>query len=137
VTWAPELDAWETWGTANPWLFASLEPGCRLALACDDPVTAPRAGLVWEFDGQRPRASTIELRDLTTVPADVLFVAAGEVLERILAAPATESGPLFRSLLRCGGVRFFSLLKLPELEDRGFGEVLDRLGLAYLGGCGV
>jgi hypothetical protein len=138
VTWATELGAWEAWGATNPWLFAGLEPGFRLALvASDDVVAAPGRGLVCEFDGRRARARTIEFGSLTSVPAEVLFVAASQVLERILAAPATESGSLFRGLLRRGEVRFYSLLTLGRLEERGFGEVLDRLGLAYLGGCGL
>jgi len=64
---------------------------------------------------------------------DLLFVADDEALAELTGSADTLS--VIKRALRRGSVMFYALKPKHELQDAGYEDFLDALGLAFLGAC--
>ena len=95
----------------------------RLA-ALDLPAAAP---VVKDDDFDAIRANAAQA-DLLLVPDDAAF----EEIRRSL-----DGDPLstIKKMIRCGNILFFVMKTKHQLQDAGYEDFLDTLGLAFLGAC--
>ncbi|MBP9654685.1 MAG: hypothetical protein KBE19_09890, partial [Rhodocyclaceae bacterium] len=66
---------------------------------------------------------------------DLLVVAESEALDKLRADIGEETLPLMKRQNRAGGIMFFVMRTTYELQDAGYEDFLDSLGLAFLGAC--
>ena len=66
--------------------------------------------------------------DLVLVPDDAAF----EEIRRTLAADPLHT---FKKMIRCGSILFFVMKTKYQLQDAGYEDFLDTLGLAFMGSC--
>lgn len=144
-----DLDEWQAMLDRHGELFADMAPGSGVAIV-------PRAGsgiqpgkhvaglkaaggsgdmLRWEVTADGMHAEIVPYRGFQQAKVDLLFVAEAEALEKLRADIGDETLPLMKRQIRAGGIMFFVMRTKYELQDAGYEEFLDSLGLAFLGAC--
>jgi uncharacterized membrane protein (GlpM family) len=66
---------------------------------------------------------------------DLLLVADEEGLRAMREAVEAETLSIIKRQIRKGAIMFFVMRTKYELQDAGYEELLDSLGLAFLGAC--
>jgi hypothetical protein len=66
---------------------------------------------------------------------DLLFVADEAASAELAAVPALTRLRAMKRLIRRGSVRFFVLRTRHELQDAGYEDFLESLGIPFLGSC--
>lgn len=128
----PAVAAWRAAAACHDELFAALDPGARIGLVARE---APATMLLWEVGN-----AGIEVRDapfpgFSASGADVLLAADAEALAKICAAADKQLFEVLRAGIRSGAVVCYILRRRCDLEERGFEELLDALGFAFMGAC--
>jgi hypothetical protein len=132
VSALPAVAAWRAAAACHDELFAALDPGARIGLVARE---APATMLLWEVGN-----AGIEVRDapfpgFSASGADVLLAADAEALAKICAAADKQLFEVLRAGIRSGAVVCYILRRRCDLEERGFEELLDALGFAFMGAC--
>ena len=91
--------------------------------------------LRWEVTADGMRAGIVPYRGFQEAKVDLLFVAEAEALDKLRADIGDATLPLMKRQIRAGGIMFFVMRTKYELQDAGYEEFLDSLGLAFLGAC--
>jgi len=132
VSALPDAAAWRDAAARHGELFQALEAGARIGLVA-------RAGqptmLLWEAGDAGVEARAAPFAGFGACGADILLSADAEALGRIGEA---VSGDLFRVLradIRGGSIVCYLLRRRCDLEARGFDELLEALGFAFMGAC--
>ncbi len=127
--------------SAGPWaaaaarfdeLFAPLDPGARIALLAR---SAPSHVLVWEAGEAGVDARVEPFTGYRATSADIVLAADDAALAAVRAA---ADGALFEALragIRSGAIVCYMLERRCLLEERGYDELLDALGFAFMGAC--
>lgn len=128
----PDPAAWRAAAARHDEFFAALDPGARIGLIARE---APDTMLLWEIGN-----AGIEVRDapfpgFSTSGADVLLAADAEALAQICGAADGQLFAVLRAGIRSGAVVCYVLRRRCDLEARGFEELLDGLGFAFMGAC--
>jgi len=113
-----------------------LMPGKRAAALRASGFESPDgAVLAWEAREHGMHAAYRRCRGLDEAGVDLLLVADDEALEQI--RDHLESEPLagMKKLIRRGNILFYVMRTKHELQDAGYEDFLESLGLAYLGAC--
>ncbi len=66
---------------------------------------------------------------------DLLFVADSEAMAILRDNIGDDTLSLMKRQIRAGNIMFFVIGTKYELQDAGYEEFLDTLGLAFLGAC--
>lgn len=144
-----ELADWQTMLDRHGELFADMVPGSSVAVV-------PREGsgiqpgkhvaglkaaggsgdmLRWEVTADGMHAEIVPYRGFQEAKVDLLFVAEAEALDKLRGNIGDETLPLMKRQIRAGSIMFFVMRTKYELQDAGYEEFLDSLGLAFLGAC--
>jgi hypothetical protein len=128
----PHPAAWRAAAARHDELFAALDPGARIGLIARE---APATMLLWETGD-----AGIEVRDapfpgFSASGADILLAADVEALAQIRDAAEGQLFAVLRAGIRSGAVVCYILRRRCDLEARGFEELLDGLGFAFMGAC--
>lgn len=128
----PHAEAWCAAAVRHPELFAPLDAGARVGLlARSDPTQI----LLWEATDAGTRVRVEPFVSYAKSLADIVLAADDEALATI---GSTLDGSLFETLraaVRSGHVVCYLLRRRCVLEERGFEEMLDALGFAFMGAC--
>jgi hypothetical protein len=132
-------------------LFAELCDGARMGLVAHpgfappgrrragfDAAVAKHAGVpMLAFDALNGRIEvTVErFESYDRARLDLLFVADEEARAELAATPPADTLGVLKRLVRRGDVMFFVFRTRSELQDAGYEDFLDSLGLAFLGAC--
>jgi hypothetical protein len=153
VTAAGERDVahWQAVVDASEWLFSELGDGARMGLIARSgfaPAGRRRAGLsaaasacsgtpmlAFAAANRRVEVTAETFEGFEMARLDLLFVADEEARAELAATPAAEALRALKRLIRRGNVMFFVLRARHELQDAGYDDLLDSLGLAFLGAC--
>ncbi|HMM54671.1 MAG TPA: hypothetical protein PKC23_06610 [Candidatus Desulfobacillus sp.] len=142
------LESWQAMLDGQAEVFAEMLPGASVAIV-------PRAGsgiqpgrraaalkaaaggemLRWEVVAGGVRADLVPFRGLGDAGVDLLFVAEDEALARLREDIGAGTLTLMKRQLRAGDMMFFVMRNKHELQEAGYEEFLDSLGLAFLGAC--
>ena len=144
-----ELQSWQAMLDRHASLFSELVPGSAVGFV-------PRAGsgihpgkhvagvmnaagagqmLTW-VDGGRAHARRLRhYSGFQDAGVDLLFVADEAGLEAMRDALHGETLSIIKRQIRKGTIMFFVMKTKYELQDAGYEDFLDSLGLAFLGAC--
>jgi hypothetical protein len=128
----PSPQTWRAAAARHGELFDALDPGARVALVARP---AAQSMLLWEAAAGGVDARLAPFGGYAASGADIVLAADDEALGAIAAA---VDGALFEALrdgIRSGHVVCFVLRRRCQLEERGFDELLDALGYAFMGAC--
>lgn len=128
----PDPQGWRAAAAARVELFQTLDTGSRIGLIAR---SSPSRMLVWEASAEGMDVQDAPFPGFTTSGVDLLLSANDEALAQIGAA---ARGPLFevlRSGIRSGSVVCYMLRRRCDLEARGYEELLEALGFAFMGAC--
>jgi hypothetical protein len=144
-----ELAGWQAMLERNDELFTDMLPGSRVAIV-------PKAGsgiqpgkhvagllaaggagemLSWEVTERGMRASLQPYRGFQDAGVDLLFVADDEALLQMRDHLGDSTLSIMKRQIRQGNMMFYVMRTKYELQDAGYEEFLDTLGLAFLGAC--
>ncbi|GMV47445.1 MAG: hypothetical protein AMXMBFR66_28430 [Pseudomonadota bacterium] len=128
----PAPTAWRAAAQRHAGLFAPLAPGARIALVAR---SAPQTMLLWETGAEGLAARCAPFAGYGASGADLVFAADDEALAALARA---LDGALFEALRACirnGSIICYVLHRRAELEERGFDELLEAIGYAFMGAC--
>ncbi|APR04739.1 hypothetical protein [Thauera chlorobenzoica] len=89
----------------------------------------------WCASGRGMVASTLRFPGFEAAAVDLLFVADEAALAALEASLDGDALSTIKRRIRQGGILFFVLRTKYELQDAGYEDFLDTLGLAFLGAC--
>jgi hypothetical protein len=132
-------------------VFATLSDGARIGFVArrdfDAPPSRRRQALVqaaerasdapmlaFEARGGAMTIAHEAFAGFERAGVDLLFVADDATLGELANADVDAFGVLKRALRR-GGLMFYALSAKHRLQDAGYEDFLDALGLAFLGAC--
>lgn len=128
----PAVAAWRAAAACHDELFAALDPGARIGLVARE---APVAMLLWEVGSAGVEVREAPFPGFSASGADILLAADAEALAKIRAVAGTQLFEVLRAGIRSGAVVCYILRRRCDLEERGFEELLDALGFAFMGAC--
>jgi hypothetical protein len=144
-----ELSEWQAMLDRHAELFSEMLPGSAVGFV-------PRAGsgiqpgkhvaglmasggegemMAWEVGGDGMQASLRRYAGFQDAKVDLLFVAEDAAIAAMLSALQGNALSIMKRQIRQGGIMFFVMRTKFELQDAGYEEFLDSLGLAFLGAC--
>lgn len=144
-----ELEDWQAMLDRHEELFTEMVPGSSVAIVPKEGsgiqpgkhvaglMAAEGAGemLRWEVTTGGMRAEMVPYRGFQDAKVDLLFVADGEALDKLRDNIGDDTLSLMKRQIRAGNIMFFVMRTKYELQDAGYEEFLDTLGLAFLGAC--
>lgn len=144
-----ELLAWQAMLDRHAELFSEMNPGSRVGFVARadsgmrpgkhvaGAIASSGSGqmLAWERQGDGMRACIEIFGGIKDARVDLLFVAEEEALAATRESLAGETLNVVKRLIRKGGIMFYVMKDKYQLQDAGYEEFLDSLGLAFLGAC--
>lgn len=146
-----QLDAWQSMLDRHAELFSEMVPGSSIGfVARSGSGIMPgkhAAGvkgaqgegemLAWEIPagGAGIRASFQGYRGFEDTQVDLLFVAEEGGLQAMRDALDGDALAVMKRQIRKGAIMFYVMKTKYQLQDAGYEEFLDTLGLAFLGAC--
>jgi len=128
----PPAAAWQTAAARHAELFDALDPGACVALVAR---SAPQTMLLWQAGERGVTARAQPFPGYSASGADIALAADDEALRAIRASGDGELFAVLREHIRSGGIVCYMLRRRCQLEERGFDELLDALGFAFMGAC--
>jgi hypothetical protein len=113
---------------------SGILPGRRAAV-CRADDSEPVAMLTWECREGGMRACVRPFAGFEQAGVDLLFVADEVALDAMRQNLGADALGTMKRLIRRGNLVFYVLRARRELQDAGYEEFLDSLGLAFLGAC--
>lgn len=129
----PTAEAWRSAARRHDDLFAPLDPGARIGLLAR---SAPTHVLVWEMGERGIDAWVAPFAGYSSTAADIVLAADDESLAQARTAAGDDAlFEVLRAGIRAGHIVCYMLKRRCLLEERGFDELLDALGFAFMGAC--
>lgn len=132
ATRLPSPAAWGAAAARRADLFEPLDPGARIALVAR---SAPASMLLWQAGDGDVASRTEPFTGYSASGADIVLAADDDALAAIAAAVDSALFETLRALIRSGAIVCYVLQRRCRLEERGFDELLDALGYAFMGAC--
>ncbi|GAB4174527.1 MAG: hypothetical protein Fur0039_16490 [Rhodocyclaceae bacterium] len=114
---------------------AALPPGRHIAGLREAAAGAAAPMLTWEARGGEMRAALSAFAGFESAGVDLLFVAGDEALRGLRASLAGDALAVMKRFIRRGDLLFYVLRARHELQEAGYEDFLDSLGLSFLGSC--
>jgi hypothetical protein len=146
-----DLDEWQSMLDRHAELFSEMVPGSSIGfVARSGSGIMPgkhAAGLkgaqgegrmlAWEIPTENSgmRASFRAYTGFEDTQVDLLFVAEDSGLQAMRAALDGDALSIMKRQIRKGAIMFYVMKNKYQLQDAGYEEFLDTLGLAFLGAC--
>jgi len=91
--------------------------------------------LAWQLESGGMSARIERFAGMASTKVDLLLVADEEALETMLGELGGDTLTVIKRLIRRGRMMFFVFKNKAQLQDAGYEDFLDSLGLAFLGAC--
>jgi hypothetical protein len=91
--------------------------------------------LTWAMRDDGMRADIRDYAGFQDAGVDLLFVADADGLDAMREAVQGETLSIIKRQIRKGSIMFFVMKTKYQLQDAGYEDFLDSLGLAFLGAC--
>ena len=147
----------ETFGELAPWqrmleryseLFVDMQTGSRIGIVSREAsgllpgkhaAGLQTAGevpmLAWQVEDGGIAARIERFAGMSSTRVDLLLVADADAMATMLDQLSGDMLTAIKRLIRRGSMMFFVFRTKAELQDAGFEDFLDSLGLAFLGAC--
>ena len=115
----------------------SLMPGTHLTGLSNSEFSLPEGKMpAWEVsEGPGMRAGYRPCRNFQDAQADLLLVPDDAAFEEIRRTLAGDPLSTIKKMIRGGSILFFVMKTKYQLQDAGYEDFLDTLGLAFMGAC--
>ncbi|OPX86042.1 hypothetical protein [Pelotomaculum sp. PtaB.Bin117] len=90
---------------------------------------------IWEVRDSKITVIAQSFPGFRSVDADLLFVIEALALKNIYKKLKNNAWAEFKKLLRQGEILFYIMKNRDELDAMGYEELIDRLGIPWLGTC--
>jgi len=133
-----DIPSWQAVLDTNRDVFTDMSAGASVGLVDDDGLNAPPCPMLvwtWAPDQDRMVAVPARFKGFAEAGVDLLLVArngAFEDLQRDLDVDALER---LGEMVTAGAFVFYVFRTRNELQERGHEELLEILGLGFLGAC--
>ncbi len=133
---ALDIAGWQALLDRHSEIFAGILPGSRIGLLPEEDFESPSAMmLVWEATGNGMVTDYRPFPGFEKVEVDLLFIADGETLRRLhdRANPAPLAD--LKHKVRRRETLLYVVKPRATLQELGYEEFLDSLGLIFMGAC--
>ena len=146
-----------TFGEIAPWqsmldryreLFGEMQAGSRIGFVSREAsgilpgkrlegvqVASEVSMLAWQLEDGGMSARIERFAGMASTKVDLLLVADEEALATMLGELQGDTPTVIKRLIRRGRMMFFVFKNKAQLQDAGYEDCLDSLGLAFLGAC--
>lgn len=129
-------DLWRKWIRDNSELFASLNSSAKIGfLAMDIFESTEGKAIILIKEGKGVVIKEQNFTGLRVLPVDIIFIAPQAILEKIIKEDCNANKHKFYHSIRRKEVLFFILATTSELEEKGYADFLESIGLEFLGAC--
>lgn len=91
--------------------------------------------LAWQLENDGMSARIERFAGMAGTKVDLLLVADEEAMATMLGELEGDTLAVIKRLIRRGRMMFFVFKNKAQLQDAGYEDFLDSLGLAFLGAC--
>jgi hypothetical protein len=139
---------WQAMLDRNRDLFAAMDEGARIGIVSREAsgilpgkhlegikTAADVEMLAWEIADGAMSARLERFTGMTTTRVDLLLVADAEALAAARADLSGNALTTIKKAIRRGNIMFFVFKNKAQLQDAGYEDFLESLGLAFLGAC--
>lgn len=129
-------------------LFVEMETGSRLGFVSREAsgilpgkhregvrVVTEVPMMAWEIENGGMSARIERFAGMSSTRVDVLLVADREAMDAMRAGLGGDMLKTIKRLIRRGNIMFFLFRNKAQLQDAGYEDFLESLGLAFLGAC--
>ena len=147
----------QTFGEIAPWqcmldryreLFVEMQQGSRIGFVSREAsgilpgkrlegvqVATEVSMLAWQLEDNGMAARIERFAGMSSTQVDLLLVADAEAMATMLDQLDGDMPTAIKRLIRRGRMMFFVFKNKAQLQDAGYEDFLDSLGLAFLGAC--
>lgn len=130
------IAGWQALLDRHASVFSEIRGGSRIGLMSKDDFEPPDATmLVWEATGSAMRAKYEAFPGFDTVAIDLLLIADDDTIRDVHdpgnPAPLAE----IKRKVRHRDIMLFVVKPRDELIENGYSDLLDSLGLVFMGTC--
>jgi len=133
-----DIPGWQAVLDANRDVFADMSAGASVGLVDDDGLNAPPAPmLVWAWVPEEDRMIAVpaSFEGFAEAGVDLLLVARDGAFEDLQTGLDEDALERLGEMVTAGAFVFYVFRTRNELQERGHEELLEILGLAFLGAC--
>jgi hypothetical protein len=143
-----DLASWQSVLDRQRELFVEMDAGSRIGIVSREAsgilpgkhreglqVAAEVPMLAWQVEDGGMSARIERFAGMSSTRVDLLFVADADAMTAMLNALNEDVLKLIKRLIRRGNIMFFVFKNKAQLQDAGYEDFLDSLGLAFLGAC--
>lgn len=143
-----EIASWQSMLDRHHELFLDMVRGSRIGFVSREAsgilpgkrlegvqVAAEVPMLAWQLEDNGMAARIERFAGMASTKVDLLLVADEEALETMRNELGGDTPTVIKRLIRRGRMMFFVFKNKAQLQDAGYEDFLDSLGLAFLGAC--
>ncbi|MDZ4253906.1 MAG: hypothetical protein U1A72_15155 [Sulfuritalea sp.] len=143
-----DMNLWQSMLDRQRELFVEMEDGSRLGFVSREAsgilpgkhregvrVVNEVPMMAWEIENGGMSARIERFAGISSTQVDVLLVADQEAMDTMLAELGSDMLKTIKRLIRRGNIMFFLFKNKAQLQDAGYEDFLESLGLAFLGAC--
>ena len=143
-----ELPLWQSMLDRHRELFLDMVQGSRIGFVSREAsgilpgkrlegvqVATEVPMLAWQLENGAMSARIERFAGMASTKVDLLLVADEEALATMLSELSGDTLTVIKRLIRRGRMMFFVFKNKAQLQDAGYEDFLDSLGLAFLGAC--
>ncbi|MCX7150324.1 MAG: hypothetical protein NTY05_13100 [Rhodocyclales bacterium] len=147
----------QTFGEIAPWqrmldryreLFVEMQQGSRIGFVSREAsgilpgkrlegvqVATEVSMLAWQLENDGMSARIERFAGMSSTKVDLLLVADEDAMATMFDQMEGDMPTAIKRLIRRGRMMFFVFKNKAQLQDAGYEDFLDSLGLAFLGAC--
>ncbi|MCK9382636.1 MAG: hypothetical protein M0P95_16420 [Sulfuritalea sp.] len=143
-----EIASWQSMLDRHRELFLDMVQGSRIGFVSREAsgilpgkhldgvkVASEVPMLAWQLENGGMSARIERFAGMSSTKVDLLLVADEEALETMRSELGGDTLTVIKRLIRRGRMMFFVFKNKAQLQDAGYEDFLDSLGLAFLGAC--
>ena len=143
-----DMSQWQSMLDRQRELFVEMDSGSRLGFVSREAsgilpgkhregvqVVTEVPMMAWEVENGAMSARIERFAGLSATRVDILLVADREAMETMLAELGGDMLKTIKRLIRRGNIMFFLFKNKTQLQDAGYEDFLESLGLAFIGAC--
>lgn len=144
-----ELAPWQSMLDRYRELFVEMQQGSRIGFVSREAsgilpgkrlegvqvVATEVSMLAWQLEERGMSARIERFAGMSSTRVDLLLVADAEAMATMLEQLDGDMPTAIKRLIRRGRMMFFVFKNKAQLQDAGYEDFLESLGLAFLGAC--
>ncbi len=144
-----EMADWQAMLDRQREVFAEMDEGARIGIVSREAsgilpgkhlegvqVVASEVPLMaWQIENGGMSARIEGFAGMASTRVDLLLVADRDAMDTMLAGLGGDMLKTIKRLIRRGNIMFFVFRNKAQLQDAGYEDFLESLGLAFLGAC--